>query len=41
MGTNGELNNKDLELRSEINDNLRLSNRILMKKSGSVARIWA
>ena len=32
----GELNNKDLGLKLEINGDLRLSNRGLMKKSGSL-----
>jgi hypothetical protein len=36
MGTKGGLNNKDLGLELEINDDLRPSNRGLMKKSGSL-----
>ena len=36
MGTKRELNNKDLGLELEINDDLRLSNRGLMKKSDSL-----
>ena len=35
-GNKGRLNNKDLGLELEINGNLRLSNRGLMKKSGSL-----
>ena len=36
MGTKGGLNNEDLGLELEINGDLRLSNRGLMKKSGSL-----
>jgi hypothetical protein len=38
MGTNEGLNNKDLGLELEINGDLRLSNRGLMKKLGSLGR---
>ena len=37
----GELNNKDLGLKLEINGDLRLSNRGLMKKSGSLGGVVA
>ena len=36
MGTKGRLNNEGLELGLKINRDLRLSNRGLMKKSGSL-----
>ena len=35
-GTKRGLNNEDLELELEINSDLRLSNRNVMKKSGSL-----
>ena len=35
-GDKGGLNNEDLELELEINGDLRLNNRGLMKKSGSL-----
>ena len=41
MGTKGGLNNKGLGLELEINDDLRLSNRGLMKKSGSLGGVVA
>jgi len=39
MGIKGGLNNKDLGLGLEINDDLRLSNHGLMKKSGSLGAV--
>ena len=41
MGIKGGLNNKDLGLGLEINDDLRLSNRGLMKKSDSLGGVVA